>query len=120
MWCGGFGSADWYHNYIQDLTFDVGSNNPGAIGLQFYSNNYGAVRNCRFIFSDASGFIGLDLAHRDLNGPLLVQNCEVVGFQRGIMASNAVRNRSSAKLAKQTPRSSNAVTQRRPPMSPDR
>jgi hypothetical protein len=46
MWCGGFGSADWFHNYVQGLTFTVGKNNPGAIGLQFYSNNFGAVRNC--------------------------------------------------------------------------
>ncbi len=30
MWCGGFGSADWFHNYIQDITFDIGSGNPGA------------------------------------------------------------------------------------------
>ena len=36
MCCGGFGSADWFHNYVEDLTFDVGENNPGAIALQFY------------------------------------------------------------------------------------
>ena len=22
MWCGGFGSADWFHNHIENLTFD--------------------------------------------------------------------------------------------------
>lgn len=90
MWCGGFGSADWFHNYVQDITFDVGSDNPGAIGLQFYSNNSGAVRNCRFIAGRDSGLIGLDLGHRDMNGPLLVKNCEVTGFQRGISTSRAV------------------------------
>ena len=90
MWCGGFGSADWFHNYVQDLTFDVGNNNPGAIGLQFYSNNSGAVRNCRFLAIEGSGLVGLDLGHRDMNGPLLVRNCEVVGFQRGISTSHAV------------------------------
>ena len=90
MWCGGFGSADWFHNYIQDVTFDVGSNNPGAIGLQFYSNNSGAVRNCRIIAGEGSGLVGLDLGHRDMNGPLLVRNCEVVGFQRGISTARAV------------------------------
>jgi Pectate lyase superfamily protein len=90
MWCGGFGSADWFHNYIQDLTFDVGRNNPGAIGLQFYSNNSGAVRNCRFIAGEGSGLIGLDLGHRDMNGPLLVRNCEIIGFQRGISTARAV------------------------------
>ncbi len=90
MWCGGFGSADWFHNYVQDITFDVGKNNPGAIGLQFYSNNSGAVRNCRFLASEGSGLVGLDLGHRDMNGPLLLRNCEVIGFQRGISTSRAV------------------------------
>ncbi len=90
MWCGGFGSADWFHNYVENLTFDVGSKNPGATALQFYSNNSGAVRNCRFIAGEDSGVVGLDLAHRDMNGPLLVRNCEVVGFQRGIVTAHAV------------------------------
>ena len=92
MWCGGFGSADWFHNYIQDISFDVGDNNPGAIGLQFYSNNTGALRNCRIIAGRDSGFIGLDLAHRDMNGPLLVSNCEILGFRRGISAGRAVNS----------------------------
>ncbi|MBL8820306.1 MAG: hypothetical protein JNL58_30055, partial [Planctomyces sp.] len=90
MWCGGFGSADWFHNYIQDMTFDVGNENPGAIALQFYSNNSGAVRNCRFLSSTGVGRVGLDLGHRDMNGPLLVRNCEVVGFERGISTARAV------------------------------
>lgn len=90
MWCGGFGSADWFHNYVENITFDVGKNNAGAIGLQFYSNNSGAVRNCRFVADEESGIIGLDLGHRDMNGPLLVRNCEVVGFDRGISTARAV------------------------------
>ena len=90
MGCGGFGSADWFHNYVENLTFDVGAGNPGAVGLQFYSNNSGAVRNCRFIAPAGSGVVGLDLAHRDMNGPLLVRNCEVTGFRRGITTGHAV------------------------------
>ena len=92
MWCGGFGSADWFHNYVENLTFDVGNGNPGATALQFYSNNSGAVRDCRFVAGPGSGAVGLDLAHRDMNGPLLVRNCEVVGFQRGITAAHAVNS----------------------------
>lgn len=90
MWCGGFGSADWFHNYVHNITFDVGDENPGAIGLQFYSNNSGAVRNCRFVAGRGSGQVGLDLGHRDMNGPLLVKNCEIVGFHRGIATAGAV------------------------------
>lgn len=90
MWCGGFGSADWFHNYVENFTFDVGKNNPGAIALQFYSNNSGAVRNCRFLADGDNGLVGLDLGHRDMNGPLLVRHCEVIGFQRGISTARAV------------------------------
>lgn len=90
MWCGGFGSADWFHNYVEGLTFDVGKNNPGATALRFYSNNSGAVRDCRFIAGEGSGAVGLDLAHRDMNGPLLVRNCEVIGFRRGITTGHSV------------------------------
>ena len=92
MWCGGFGSADWFHNHVENLTFDVGNANPGAVGLQFYSNNTGAVRDCHFIAGKDSGFVGLDLSHRDMNGPLLVKNCEVIGFQRGMTCGNAVNS----------------------------
>ena len=90
MWCGGFGSADWFHNYVEDLTFDVGGGNPGATALQFYSNNFGAVRNCRFVAGPGSGVVGLDLAHRDMNGPLLVRDCVVEGFRRGIHTAHSV------------------------------
>lgn len=90
MWCGGFGSADWFHNYVENLTFDVGRGNPGATALQFYSNNSGAVRDCRFVAVEDSGMTGLDLSHRDMNGPLLVRNCEVSGFQWGIACARSV------------------------------
>jgi len=90
MWCGGFGSADWFHNHIHDLTFDVGRGNAGAVGLQFYANNHGAVRRCDFTSDDGSGLVGLDLGHRDMNGPLLVRRVRVTGFRRGIKTGNAV------------------------------
>lgn len=92
MHCGGFGSADWFHNYVENLTFDVGAGNPGATALQFYSNNTGAVRDCRFVAAAGSGFTGLDLSHRDMNGPLLVSRCDVIGFRRGITTARSVNS----------------------------
>ena len=92
MWCGGFGSADWFHNHIQNLTFNVGRGNPGAIGIQFYTNNYGALRNCYVVSEDGAGAIGVDLGHRDMNGPLLVRRVEVRGFGRGVATSHAVNS----------------------------
>jgi hypothetical protein len=74
------------------VTFDVGGGNPGATALRFYSNNSGAVRNCRFLAASGSGAVGLDLAHRDMNGPLLVKDCEVTGFRTGIACGHAVNS----------------------------
>lgn len=92
MWCGGFGSADWFHNYIQNMTFNAGRGNPGAVGLQFYSNNTGALRDCLILSEDGGGVTGLDLAHRDMNGPLLVKRVEVRGFRTGIHTARAVNS----------------------------
>ena len=99
MWCGGFGSADWFHNFVQGVTFDVGKSNAGAIGLQFYSNNTGAVRDCAIVSQDGRGVIGLDLGHRDMNGPLLVQRVSVKGFCRGVVTARAVNSQTFEHLA---------------------
>jgi hypothetical protein len=98
MWCGGFGSADWFHNYVENLTFDVGRSNAGATALQFYANNSGAVRDCRFLAGEGSGVVGLDLEHRDMNGPLLVRNCEVSGFSKGVAAGHSVNSQTFENL----------------------
>ena len=92
MWCGGFGSADWFHNHVKDIAFDVGEGNPGAIGLQFYSNNTGGVRNVRIVSQDGKGAIGLDLSHRDMNGPLLVKDVTVRGFAVGVRTGHSVNS----------------------------
>ena len=104
MWCGGFGSADWFHNYIHNMTFDVGSGNPGAVGLQFYSNNTGAVRDVAVVSRDGRGFIGFDAGHRDMNGPLLVKNLRVSGFETGIRCAGSVNSQTfeGVKLEGQT------------------
>lgn len=96
--CGGFGSADWFHNHVRNLTFHIGLGNPGAVGLQFYANNYGAVRDCRFVSGDGQGAVGLDLAHRDMNGPLLVKNIEVQGFRVGVRTGHAVNSQTFENL----------------------
>ncbi|MBL9171920.1 MAG: hypothetical protein JNL10_00165 [Verrucomicrobiales bacterium] len=96
--CGGFGSADWFHNYVESISFDVGGGNAGAVGLRFYSNNSGAVRHCRFRAGENSGLIGLDLGTRDMNGPLLVQDCEIQGFERGVYTAHAVNSQTFERL----------------------
>jgi len=92
MWCGGFGSADWFNNFVENLTFSGGRGNPGAVGLQFYSNNMGAVRDVLITSDDGLGSTGLDLAHRDMNGPILVKNVVVRGFGTGIRTGQSVNS----------------------------
>jgi hypothetical protein len=91
LWGGGFGSADWFHNYIQNVTFEVGRDNAGAIGLSFYSNNSGAIRDVQILSRDGSGAIGLDLGS-DMNGPLLVRHVIVKGFAVGIRTASSVNS----------------------------
>ena len=98
MWCGGFGSADWFHNHIQNVTFDVGKGNPGAVGLQFYSNNVGAVRDVAVVSQDGQGVIGFDVGHRDMNGPMLVRNLRVQGFETGIRCAGSVNSQTFERI----------------------
>lgn len=85
-------TADWFNNNVADLTIDVGRNNPGAIGMQFFSNNTGSVRNVRIVSQDGQGQIGLDLGHVDKNGPLLVKNLTVEGFGIGVRTGFTVNS----------------------------
>jgi len=89
---GPHGSADWFHNSVRNLTLDVGRNNPGAIGLRFFSNNTGCVREVTIRSADGQGVIGLDLAFNDMNGPLLVKDVMVKGFNIGVACGHTVNS----------------------------
>jgi hypothetical protein len=89
---GGFGSADWFHNYAQNLTVHTGQGNAGAVGLEFYSNNTGCLRDVAITSGDGKGVIGLDLGHKDMNGPLLVRNVAVSGFATGVRCGWSVNS----------------------------
>ena len=84
MNCGYPGSADLFWNSVRNLTFNSGNGNPGAIGIQFFSNNQGVLRDVTIQSGDGSGVAGLDLGYQNLNGPLLVKNLTVDGFNTGI------------------------------------
>jgi Pectate lyase superfamily protein/F5/8 type C domain len=85
-------TADWFNNNISDLTIDIGRGNPGAKGLEFYSNNTGSVRNVKIVSRDGQGVIGLDLGHLDKNGPLLVKGLTVKGFATGVRTAFTVNS----------------------------
>ncbi len=95
MWVTGQPPAIRFRNAIRNLTFDTGKGNPGAIGLNFYVNNQGAVRHVRIRSGEGGqepGRVGLALT-LDMVGPLLIRDLLVEGFDIGIdikMAVNSV------------------------------
>ncbi len=76
--------AQRFKNYIRNLTFDAGRGNAGAIAAQFMANNTGAFREVTIRSGDGAGAIGLDLGYTDEQGPCLIKNVTVIGFDVGI------------------------------------
>lgn len=72
-------------NTIENITVDVGSGNPGAIGVIYFANNTGAVRNLRIVSSDPNGrgHIGYAILHDKVSASY-AKNIEVIGFDYGI------------------------------------
>jgi hypothetical protein len=72
------------HNcYFFDLTIEIGRDNPGAVALDYCSNNNGAVVRVDFIAEEGSGHTGLSM-RRDSPGPSLIQHVRIIGFETGI------------------------------------
>ena len=82
IWTGPKG-AERYRNAIRNLTVNTGTNNPGAVGVQFNANQ-GCLRDVVIHSGDGQGVTGLDMAFADDIGPLLVKNLTVRGFNVGI------------------------------------
>lgn len=87
--------ADWFNNNLADFTVDTGRGNPGAIGLQYYSNNAGALRDVAIVSGDGSGLIGLDLGYADQNGPCLIKNVRIDGFATGVRSGATVNSQTA-------------------------
>lgn len=66
-------------NYFQDFTIQVGTGNPGCIGIDFLASNGGGGK--RLFISEPTGtaYAGL-LLSRAYVGPSLFEDCEVDGF----------------------------------------
>jgi hypothetical protein len=77
-----------YQNTIQDLTVDIGTGNPGAIGIDYLASNLGAIRNVTVQASSGSdGVTGIRMTRQDI-GPALLENVTVNGFPVGLDVSN--------------------------------
>jgi hypothetical protein len=84
--------ADWFNNNVSELTIHTGQGNPGAIGLQFFSNNVGSLRDVRIQSGDGQGVIGLDLGYADQNGPCFIKGVFIDGFATGVKTSGMVNS----------------------------
>ncbi|MEM1298486.1 MAG: carbohydrate-binding protein, partial [Pseudomonadota bacterium] len=81
------GSADAFHNNIRDLTINIGSGNAAATGLIYTSNNTGTVENVTVKSEDGGGLYGIDLLRIVNNGPHLIQDVTIEGFDYGLFLS---------------------------------
>jgi len=78
--------ADAYGNYLSRFTVDVGSGNPGSVGIDYNVNNYGAVEDVTIKAGKNSGKYGLESLLQD--GPGEVQRLTVEGFDTGVYLPN--------------------------------
>ncbi len=71
-----------FGNTVENLSIDVGTGNPGAIGIDFLANNVGAVRNVA-IRAPSRAAVGLSMVRR-WPGPALIDDVTIEGFDIGI------------------------------------
>lgn len=88
----GTAPAQRFRNAVHNLTIDVGTGNPGAIGLRFNTSNQGGVFEVSLRAGIDSGAIGLDLGYTGEIGPLLVRGLRVDGFAVGVHSWGAVNS----------------------------
>lgn len=91
VWTGN-APAQRFRNGLRNLTLDTGTGNPGAIGARFIANNQGGIRDVLIRSGDGSGPIGLDLAYTGEQGPLLVKDVVIEGFDVGIALRGGVNS----------------------------
>jgi len=73
-------------NFFRNLTIDVGTGNPGAIGLEFMGDNCAGVRDVTIRTSDPErrGQVGLSISRRGATG-CVFRNVEIDGFDEGVV-----------------------------------
>lgn len=72
-----------FHNNLFDFTLDTGSGNPGAIGIDYHSNNQGSIARVDVRSGDGSGVCAFELTRRNV-GPSFIENIRSTGFNHGL------------------------------------
>lgn len=76
------GNSSFRQN-IWDLGFRIGAGNPGAVAIDYVSNNEGSIHDVSIVSEDGQGSAGISLT-RHYAGPLMIKNVLIHGFQMGI------------------------------------
>lgn len=84
--------AQRFRHSLRNLTFDTGTGNPGAIGVQYFANNQGTMSHVVIRSGDGAGAIGLDLGYTNEQGPCLIEQVSVEGFDVGIALKHGVNS----------------------------
>ncbi|NJK91076.1 MAG: hypothetical protein HC904_04125 [Blastochloris sp.] len=86
----GQSTGDAMFTNARNLTIDIGANNPGAVAFRYMTNNFGTMERMTLRSSDpqGAGALGLDLSQSQ-NGPGLVKNVTIQGFDTGIQSANS-------------------------------
>ena len=82
--------AQRFGNEIHHLTIDTGVDNPGTCGIQFIANNQGGIYDVTIVSGDGQGVAGLDMGYTDEQGPCLIKNVRVQGFDIGVHTARGV------------------------------
>ncbi len=88
-------NADFFDRTVANLTIDTGDN-PGAVGIKYYSNNTGLLRR---VVVRGNGACGIDLGFNDQNGPHLIQDVAVEGFATGIRTGHILNSQTLSRVA---------------------
>jgi hypothetical protein len=88
---------DAFQHWIQGLTINTGSNNAGAVGIDYFVNNSGTIRNVSIVSGDGQGYAGLRMDRAgSYSGS--IESVSVTGFRRGISATGNVENTAALNL----------------------
>lgn len=72
-----------FRQNILNLTVNTGNGNPGAVAIDYVTNNLGSIKNVLIKSGDGFGFCGLQM-ERGWPGPGMIKDVEVSGFDFGI------------------------------------
>jgi hypothetical protein len=75
-------SADWFMRNLRNFTIDVGDN-PDTDGIRYFATNTGILKNVRIT---GKGKVGVNSGFLGQNGPNLIQDVEIDGFETGVLS----------------------------------